>query len=116
MAVALVAVARGVSAWVAYPAAALGSAVIVSVLGVAIDPYRFLAATPSPPLQAVIVRYLYFLSLLGPFAVAVCAMRAARPTTTRSLRAVEAERAAEAERLPGNACRSSLRRSTTSWC
>ena len=35
LAVALVAVARGVSVWVAYPAAALATAVIVSVLGVA---------------------------------------------------------------------------------
>jgi len=97
-AVALVAVARGISAWVVYPATALATAVIVSVLGVAIDPYRFLAATPSPPLQAVIVRYLYFLSLLGPFAV-LYAYASSATHDDKALRAVEAERAAEEERL-----------------
>jgi len=97
-AVALVAVARGISAWVVYPAAALATAVIVSVLGVAIDPYRFLAGTPSPSLQAVIVRYLYFLALLGPFAV-LYGYASSATHDDKALRAVEAERAAEEERL-----------------
>lgn len=98
LAVALVAVARGVSVWVAYPAAALATAVIVSVLGVVIDPYRFLAVTPPPPLQAVSVRYLYFLALLFPFAV-LYAYASSATHDDKVLRAVEAERTAEAERL-----------------
>lgn len=98
LAVALVAVARGISAWVAYPAAALATVVIVSVLGVAIDPYRFFAVTPAPSLHAVVVRYLYFLSLLGPFA-ALYVYASGASHDDKALRAVEAERAAEAERL-----------------
>jgi hypothetical protein len=98
LAVALVAVARGVSAWVAYPAAALATIVILSVLGVAIDPYRFLASTPPPPLQTVIVRYWYFLALMFPFA-ALYAYASSAGHGDKVLRAVEAERAAEAERL-----------------
>jgi hypothetical protein len=76
----------------------LATAVIVSVLAVAIDPYRFLAVTPTPPLQAVVVRYLYFLSLLAPFAW-MYAYASSAAHHRKVLRAVEAERAAEAERL-----------------
>jgi hypothetical protein len=98
LAVALVAITRRIPVWVAWPAAALATAVIVSVLGVAIDPYHFRALTPTPPMQAVIVRYLYFLSLLGPFAV-LYAYASSATHDDKVLRLVEAERAAEAERL-----------------
>jgi hypothetical protein len=98
LAVALVAVARGTSGWVAYPAAGLALAVIGPSLGVAFDPWGWRAATPPPPLRAVIVGHLYFLTVLCPFAVLyVYASRAGHDE--RALRAVEAERAAEAGRL-----------------
>ena len=115
LAVALVAVARGISVWVAYPAAALATAAIGSVLGVAIDPYPFLPRRPPPPLHAVIVRYLYFLSLLFPSAV-LYVMRAAPPTAQRSCAPSRPNGRPRQSAWPSNACRPSLRRSTTTWC
>jgi len=98
LAVALVAVARGISAWVAYPAAGFAAVAIGSVLGIVFDPFRWLAATPPPPLHAVVLAQFYFLSFLAPPAVLyVVASSAAH--NAKVLRAVEAERAAEAERL-----------------
>jgi hypothetical protein len=98
LAVALVAVARGVSVWVAYPAAGFAIAAIVSVLGVVIDPFRWAAYTPPLPLHAMIVRHMLFLALLAPLAVLyVYASSAAHDE--KVLRAVEAERATEAERV-----------------
>ena len=98
LAVALVAVARGISVWVAYPAAGLAAFAIGSILGVVIDPFHWLAATPPPPLHTVIRAQLYFLSILIPPVVFyVYASSAAH--NAKVLRALEAERAAEAERL-----------------
>lgn len=98
LAVALVTVARGISAWVAYPAAAFAAFGIGSVLGVVFDPFRWLATTPSPPLSALIVAHLCNLSILCPFAVLYVYASGAR-RDEKVLRALEAERAAEAERL-----------------
>ena len=98
LAVALVAVARGISAWVAYPTAGFAAVAICSALAVVFDPFRWLAATPPPPLHAVIMGHLYFLSVWVPPAVLyVYASSAAH--NAKVLRAVEAERAAETERL-----------------
>ena len=76
----------------------MATAVNGSVLGVAFDPYRLPAATPSPPLQAVIVRHLYFLALLWPVCRPVCLCEQRDPRR-EGLARVEAERAAEEERL-----------------
>jgi hypothetical protein len=98
LAVALVAVARGISAWVAYPLAGFAAIAIGSLVGIVFDPFRWLAATPPPPLHAVIRAHLFFLSFLIPPAVLyVYASSAAH--NAKVLRAVEAERAAETERL-----------------
>jgi len=98
LAVALVAVARGISPWVAYPAAGLAVFAIGSVLGVVIDPFHWRATTPTPQLHTMIVAYSYFLVLLCPFAVLyVYASRATHDS--KVLRGLEAERVAEAERL-----------------
>jgi len=98
MAVALVAVARGISVWVAYPAAGFAAFAIGSVIGLVIDPFRWLAITPTPPLHAMMAAHLYLVAFLCPFAVLfVYASNAAYDV--KVLRALEAERAAEAERL-----------------
>jgi hypothetical protein len=98
LAVALVAVARGISVWVAYPAAGFAVFAIGSVLGLVIDPFRWLAYTPTPQLQVMIVAHLYLLVLLCPFAV-LYVYASSTTYDEKVLRAVEAERAAEAERL-----------------
>ena len=98
LAVALVAVARGTSVWVAYPCAALASAAIVAGLGIVIDPWRWLAGTPPPRLSTVILGYLYSLWIVCPFAV-LYAYASSAAQDERALRAVEAERMAQAERL-----------------
>jgi len=98
LAVALVAVARGISPWVAYPAAGFAVFAIGSLLGLVIDPFQWRATTPTPQLHTMIVAYSYFLVFLCPFAVLyVYASRATHDA--KVLRALEAERAAEAERL-----------------
>ena len=98
LAVALVAVARGISPWVAYPAAGLAVFAIGSVLGLLIDPFHWGATTPTPQLRTMIVAYSYFLVFLCPFAVLyVYASRATHDA--KVLRTLESERAAEAERL-----------------
>jgi len=99
LAVALVAVARGISAWVAYPAAGFAAFAIGSVLGVVIDPTDWLAKTPPPQLHDVIVWHSYvLLSYLCPPAV-LYVYASSATHDEKVLRAVEAERAAEAERL-----------------
>ena len=98
LAVALVAVARGISPWVAYPAAGFAAFAIGSVLGLVIDPFHWRAITPTPQLHTMIVAHSYFLVFLSPFAVLyVYASRAGHDA--KILRAVEAKRVAEAERL-----------------
>jgi hypothetical protein len=95
LAVALVAVARGVSVWLAYPAAGIVVAAIGTVLGVVIEAH---CGCPPRSLHVMIVGHLYALSLLCPPAVLyVYASRAA--SDQKVLRTLEAERAAEADRL-----------------
>jgi len=98
LAVALVAVARGTSGWVAYPAAGFAALAIGAVIGVVIDPWHWLADTPTPSLHAMIVGHLYFLSLLCPPAV-LFVYASSATHDEKVLRTVETERAAEAERL-----------------
>lgn len=98
LAVGMVVVTRGVSAWLAYPAAGLAAIAIGVVLGLVIDHRHWLSSTPSPPWHAMIMGHLYFLSFLVPPAVLyVYASTAARDA--KVLRAAEVEQAAEAERL-----------------
>jgi uncharacterized protein YqgC (DUF456 family) len=105
LAVALVAVARGISVWVAYPAAGVRVAAIGSVLGVVIDPFAG-CHTPTPRCSDD-RGDLYSLSLLCPLlSVCVCEQRRTR---RKVLRAVEAERATEAERLAQQRLQTSLR-------
>jgi hypothetical protein len=95
LSVALVAVARGISVWVAYPAAGVAVAAIGTVLGIVIEAH---CGCPPRQLQAMIADDLYYLSLLGPAAVLyVYASSAAHDE--KVLRALEGERATEAERL-----------------
>jgi hypothetical protein len=95
LAVAMVAVARGISVWVAYPAAGVAVAAIGTVLGIVIEAH---CGCPPRQLQAMIADDLYYLSLLGPAAVLyVYASSAAHDE--KVLRALEGERATEAERL-----------------
>ena len=95
LAVALVAVARGISVWVAYPAAGFAVAAIGSVLGVVIESN---CGCPPRQLHAMIAEHLYLLSLLSPPAV-LYVYASSATHDEKVLRAVEAERAAEAERL-----------------
>lgn len=95
LAVTLVAVARGVSARLAYPAAGFVIAAIGTGLGIVIEAH---CGCPPRPLHVMVVGHLYALSLLVPPAVlyvhassAVCDQKV--------LRALEAERAAETDRL-----------------
>lgn len=95
LAVALVAVARGVSVWVAYPAAGFVIAAIGTVLGVVIEAN---CGCPPRPLHAMIAGYSRaFLDLIPPALLYVVASSAMRDQEV--LRALEAERAAEADRL-----------------
>ena len=97
LAVALVAVARGISVWVAYPAAGFAVVAIGSVLGVVID-----ANCGCPPRQFARdgrgLERLYYLSILCPPAV-LYVYASSATYDEKVLRALEAERAAEAERL-----------------
>jgi hypothetical protein len=98
LAVALVAVARAISPWLAYPASGFAAVAIVSVLGLVSDPFRWRAFTPPPQLLAdgrcalllvgdpVSVRRLY-------------AYVSSATHDAKVLHVLEAERAAEAERL-----------------
>jgi hypothetical protein len=95
LAVALVAVARGISVWVAYPAAGFAVAAIGSVLGVVIEAN---CGCPARDLHAMVVGHLYSLSLLCPPAV-LYVYASSATYDEKALRALEAERAAEAERL-----------------
>lgn len=95
LAVALVAVARGISVWVAYPAAGIVIAAIGTVLGIVIEAH---CGCPPRPLHAMIVEHLHALSLL--VAPALLYVSASSATYGQKvLRALEAERAAEADRL-----------------
>ena len=95
---ALVAAARGISVWVAYPVAGLAAVASGSVIGVVIDPWNWSAITPALPLHAMIVGYFYFLTILAaPGVLYVYASNAAYDE--KVLRSLEAERAAEIERL-----------------
>ena len=96
LAVALVAVARGISVWVAYPAAGLAVAAIGSVLGVVIE--ANCGCRPRANLHAMVVENLIFLSILCPPAV-LYVYASSATYDEKVLRALEAERAAEAERL-----------------
>lgn len=91
----LVAVAHGVSAWLAYPAACFAIAAIGTVLGIVIEAN---CGCPSRPLHAMVVGHLYGLSLLFPPGVLyVYASGAAYDG--KVLRMLESERAAETDRL-----------------
>jgi hypothetical protein len=98
LAVALVAVARGISVWLAYPVAGVAVVALGLVIGLVIDPFSWFAKTPPKHLHAMIVGYLFALSFLVPPAVLYVYASSAR-YDQKVLRAVEAERAAEAERL-----------------
>jgi len=97
LAVALVAVARGISVWVAYPTAGFAVAAIGSVLGVVLE-----ANCGCPPRNfhwmVVVSERLYYLSFLCPPAV-LYVYASSATYDEKVLRALEAERAAEAERL-----------------
>ncbi len=95
LAVALVAVARGIPAWVAYPAAGLAVAAIGMVLGVVIEA-NFLY--PPRPMYAMLVGHLYALSVMCPLAL-LYVYASSTTHDQKVLRALEAERAVEAERL-----------------
>jgi hypothetical protein len=95
LAVALVAVARGISVWVAYPAAGFAVAAIGSVLGVVVEAN---CGCPPRDLHEMVVDHLYLLSLLCPPAV-LYVYASSATYDEKVLRALEAERAAEAERL-----------------
>lgn len=95
LAVTLVAVARGISVWVAYPAAGFAIAAIGTVLGIVIEAH---CGCPPRPLHAMIVGHLYALSLLCPPAL-VYVYASSAACDGKVLRALEAERAAEADRL-----------------
>jgi hypothetical protein len=95
LAVALVAVGRGISVWVAYPAAGFAAAAIGSVLGVVIESH---CGCPQRQLQSMLVEHLYLLSFLCPLGVLYVYASSARHDE-RVLRALETERAAEVERL-----------------
>jgi hypothetical protein len=95
LAVALVAVARGTSVWVAYPAAGFAVAAIGSVLGIVIEAN---CGCPPQTLPAMVVEHLYYLSLLCPPAVLYVYASSAK-YNEKVLRALEADRASEAARL-----------------
>ena len=99
LATAMVAVARGARAWIAY---ALAGVVIVTAAGaadLALAPYAWKVGTANRHIPATVVAHLTILSmLLAPAAVFyVCASNAAHHA--RLLRFLDIERAAEAERL-----------------
>lgn len=95
LAVALVAVARGVSVWGAYTAAGGAIAAIGTVLGIVIETQ---CGCPPRPLPLMIAGHLWALShLLPPAVLYVYASSATRDEEL--LRFLEAERAAEAARL-----------------
>ena len=96
LAVALVAVARGISVWVAYPAAGFAVAALGSVLGVVIE--ANCGCLPPRDLHAMVVYHLCLLSLLCPPAV-LYVYASSATYDEKVLRALEAERATEAERL-----------------
>ena len=97
LAVALVAVARGISVWVAYPAAGFAVAAIGSVLGAVLE-----ANCGCPPRNlhgmVAVVDHFYYLSFLCPPAV-LYVYASSATHDEKVLRALEAERATEAERL-----------------
>jgi len=91
LAVALVAVARGVSAWVAYPAAGIAAAAIGWVIGDVVPPY---CGCNQRQWQG----HLFLLWFLCPLAV-VYVFASNATHDEKALRALEIERAAEAGRL-----------------
>jgi hypothetical protein len=95
LAVALVSVERGNSVWVAYPAAGFAVAAIGMVLGVSVEAN---CGCPPRQLQTMLANYLILLSFLCPPAVLYVYASNARHDE-KVLCALEAERAAEAERL-----------------
>ena len=99
LAVAMVAVVRGVSPWLAYPAAAVAVALVTTATALALHPYAWIVITPTPRFPSILASNLaLLLLLLGPPAVFyVHASSAANHQ--RLLRALDTERAAEAERL-----------------
>jgi len=95
--VALVADARGISPWVAYPAAGFAALAIGLVLSVVIDPS--LGTRPWPLSQAEILWHLsILLAMLCPPAV-LYVYASSATYNDKVLRALEAERVVEAERL-----------------
>jgi hypothetical protein len=97
MAVALVAVARGISVWVAYPAAGIAAVALGSVVNLPID-YFWLPYHPKATQLWVFAANTVFLLNLGPAAV-LYVYASSATHDAKVLRAVEAERAAEAERV-----------------
>jgi len=96
LAVAMVAVARGTSRWVAYPLVALAAATLTVVGALVIDPNNWLFKMSSP--RWVAISYLLgTLFLLVPAILFVYHSNAARNES--ALRRLETERSAEAERL-----------------
>jgi hypothetical protein len=95
LAVALVAVARGLSVWVAYPAVGFVIAAIGTVLGIVIEAN---CGCPPRTLHAMIAGHSRALLDLFPPAVLYVYASSAM-CDQKVLRALEAERAAEADRL-----------------
>jgi hypothetical protein len=97
LAVALVAVARGISPWAAYLAAGFAIFALGSVINIPVDHF-WLAYNPNVTPFWVFVFNSVFLLNLGPAAV-LYVYASSATHDAKVLRAVESERAAEAERM-----------------
>jgi len=96
LAVALVAVARGVSPWVAYLAAGFAIFALQSVINIPIDHFWLAYAPNVTPWWVFVFNSVFLLNLLPAAVLYVYASSATHDA--KALRAVEAERAAETER------------------
>ena len=99
LAVATVAVVRGASGWLAYPLALLTVDLVALAVGLALHPYAWLGVTSAPQLPGIMwVHSGFIVSAVLPGAgLYVVASNAKH--RARLLRAAEAERATEAERV-----------------
>jgi len=96
LAVAMVAVARGVPGWVAYSLVACVAVVTTIAAGLVLDPFNFLFKMTSPRWAA--ITYLGGMTIVGvPAVVYVIQSNAAQ--SANALRRLETKRAAEAELL-----------------
>jgi hypothetical protein len=97
MAVALVAVARGISVWVAYPAAGFAAVALGSVINIPLDHFWLAYHPKATQLWAHVYNTVFLVNLCPAAVLYVYASSATHDA--KVLRAVEAERATEAERL-----------------